>query len=59
LPTAVTVISTAVVDQEFGLYDNDEQIMTLTGHDFEHVVNSNARVFVNFYSPGREGCDNG
>jgi len=30
-------------------------VATLTGHDFDSVLASNARVFVNFYSPGEEG----
>eukprot|EP00045_Choanoeca_perplexa_P013938 m.160604 g.160604 ORF g.160604 m.160604 type:complete len:815 (+) comp16505_c0_seq8:87-2531(+) len=42
--------------EEFGLYDNDEQITTLTGYDFEHVLAANDRVFVNFYSPGCGHC---
>ncbi|EDQ92785.1 uncharacterized protein MONBRDRAFT_21911 [Monosiga brevicollis MX1] len=37
--------------EEFGLYDNDPQVDTLTVHDFDHAIHSAKVVFVNFYSP--------
>jgi len=41
---------------EFGIYDDDPEVVTLDGGDFEAAVNSGEAWFVNFYSPRCSHC---
>ena len=44
-------------NEDFGIYDNDEEIITLSATDFEQsVTNSGDQWFVNFYSPQCSHC---
>jgi DnaJ family protein C protein 10 len=46
-------------NQEFGIYDEDTEIITLSRSDFEQsVINSGDLWFVNFYSPNCHHCHN-
>jgi len=41
---------------EFGIYDDDPEVVTLDGGDFDSAVNSGEPWFVNFYSPRCSHC---
>lgn len=42
---------------QFGIYDDDEEIVTLSGSDFDQlVVNSDQKWFINFYSAHCSHC---
>ncbi|XP_076822365.1 dnaJ homolog subfamily C member 10-like isoform X1 [Clavelina lepadiformis] len=41
---------------EFGIYDDDPEVVTLDGGDFDAAVNSGEAWFVNFYSPRCSHC---
>ena len=44
-------------NEQFGIYDNDEEIITLSRSDFEQSVSgSNDIWFINFYSPHCSHC---
>jgi hypothetical protein len=46
--------------QDFGLYDNDEDIETLDEHEFNELVrHSGQQWFVNFYSSGNMRAGSG
>uniref|UniRef100_A0A2K5LF93 DnaJ heat shock protein family (Hsp40) member C10 n=1 Tax=Cercocebus atys TaxID=9531 RepID=A0A2K5LF93_CERAT len=41
---------------DFGIYDDDPEIITLERREFDAAVNSGELWFVNFYSPGCSHC---
>ncbi len=44
-------------NDDFGIYDNDEEIITLSKIDFEQSVKNSAYIwFINFYSPQCSHC---
>lgn len=43
---------------DFGIYDDDPEIITLDRREFDAAVNSGELWFVNFYSPGCSHCHN-